>query len=312
LRASDTRTIDGAARRGLGRAHLLLAVAALLWGGNSVASKLAVGEVSPMVITTLRWVIACAVLALIARRQVREDWPILKPHWRSLVLMGAVGITVFNALFYIAGHYTSAINLGIAQGWISVLVLVGAYVVYGSPLAPVQLAGIVTALLGLVLVACQGEPAKLLQLEVNVGDLMMLIGCAASAGYTLGLHARPKVSSIGFFTVMAVVAALTSVPLLGIEFAAGMMQWPTPTGWLILLFIALGPSLLSQVFFVRGVAEIGPGRAGMFVNLVPVFGSLLAVTLIGERFAVHQALALVLVAGGIWLAERGMPLRRSR
>ncbi|WP_046868109.1 DMT family transporter [Microvirga massiliensis] len=294
-------------RRGLTYAHLFLAVAALLWGANSVASKLAVGEVSPMVITTLRWVIACSILALIARPQLREDWPVLKPHWRSLALMGAVGITVFNALFFIAGHYTSAINLGIAQGWISVLVFVGAYVVYGSPLGRIQLFGILIALLGLVLVACQGEPSRLLHLEVNVGDLMMLVGCAASAGYTLALHARPKVSSIGFFTVMAFVAALTSLPLLAIELAVGVLQWPTRTGWLILVFIALGPSLLSQIFFVRGVAEIGPGRAGMFVNLVPVFGSIMAVVVIGERFAVHQVIALIMVAGGILIAECAVP-----
>ena len=226
--------------------------------------------------------------------------------------MGAVGITLFNALFYIAGHYTSAINLGIAQGWISVFVLAGAYFVYGSPLNLTQIVGLSMALAGLVVVATAGEPAKLLQLRVNAGDLMMLVGCAASAGYTLGLQSRPKVSSLGFFTAMTFVAALTSLPLLAIEVTLGMLQWPTPKGWFILLFIAFGPSLLAQVFFIRGVAELGAGRAGMFVNLVPVFASLLAVVVIGEHFTTHQVVALFLVAGGILVAEQAARLGHMR
>ena len=86
--------------------------------------------------------------------------------------------------------------------------------------------------------------------------------------------------------------------------ANGTAQWPTPKGWIVLLYVALLPSLLSQIFFIRGVELIGPARAGLFVNLVPVFGALLAVVLLGEPFAFYHALGLALVLGGIWLAER--------
>ena len=89
-----------------------------------------------------------------------------------------------------------------------------------------------------------------------------------------------------------------------VEIVRGTVQWPTPTGWLIMLYIGLLPSLVAQVFFIRGVELIGAARAGIFVNLVPVFGALLAVVLLGEPFALYHAVGLALVLGGIWLAER--------
>jgi drug/metabolite transporter (DMT)-like permease len=132
----------------------------------------------------------------------------------------------------------------------------------------------------------------------------MLIACLFYAGYTLGLRHRPAVPGLVFFAAMAVVAFVSSLPLIGLEMAQGAAQFPTPKGWLILLYVAMMPSLLSQIFYIRGVELIGPARAGLFVNLVPVFGALLAVVLLGEPFALYHALGLVLVLGGIWLAER--------
>jgi drug/metabolite transporter (DMT)-like permease len=97
---------------------------------------------------------------------------------------------------------------------------------------------------------------------------------------------------------------VTSLPLVAYEMAAGTVQWPTPKGWLIMLFIGLFPSFLAQLFFMRGVELIGPGRAGLFVNLVPVFGALMAVLILGEPFHLYHAAALVFVLGGIFIAER--------
>jgi drug/metabolite transporter (DMT)-like permease len=131
----------------------------------------------------------------------------------------------------------------------------------------------------------------------------MLIACALYAGYTLALRRRPAVSGLAFFTAMALSAAVTSLPLLAWEIAQGAAQWPTPKGWLIVLFIALFPSLVSQLSFMRSVELIGPQRAGLFVNLVPVFGALMAVTILGEPFGWYHGAALALVIGGILVAE---------
>ncbi len=103
---------------------------------------------------------------------------------------------------------------------------------------------------------------------------------------------------------MALSALVTSLPPLAAEWALGHTIWPTPKGWAIVLFVALGPSLVAQLAFLRGVELIGPNRAGLFVNLVPIFGAGLAILLVGEPVRWHDALALALVIGGIAIAER--------
>ena len=132
----------------------------------------------------------------------------------------------------------------------------------------------------------------------------MMIACTSYAVYTIALRDRPRVSGFVFFSVLAGAALLISLPLLVYEVAAGLVVWPDALGWAVLLYVALLPSLLSQIFFMRSVELIGPNRAGLFVNLVPVFGAILGVALLGEPFRAYHAIALFLVLGGIWLAER--------
>ncbi len=287
-----------------GQAYLLLALTALMWGGNAIAGRLAVGEVSPMALTCLRWVIVVAVLLPLLGRQVVTEWPGIRSRWLFTFFMGAFGFTAFNALFYAAAHHTSAVNLTIFQGAIPVLVLLGMALFFGARVIPLQVLGMIVTILGVVLVSVKADLEVLRTLALNIGDVWMLIACLFYAGYTLGLRHRPAVPGLVFFTAMAVVAFLTSLPLIGLEIAQGTVQWPTPKGWVILLYVGLAPSLVSQVFFIRGVELIGPARAGLFVNLVPVFGALLAVMLLGEPFALYHALGLALVLGGIWLSER--------
>ena len=291
------------------RAYLLLTITALFWAGNAVAGRLAVGEISPMLLVCARWALVAGLLAVAARRQVLSAWPLLRPRWRSIAAMATLGFTAFNALFYVAAYYTQAVNIAIIQGSIPVLVLLGALIAHGTRITGLQMAGMVVTLAGVAVVAVEGDLASLAALQVNLGDLLMLIACLFYAGYTLALRDRPAVPGLAFFAVLAGVAFLTSLPLLAYEIAAGQVVWPSPVGWAILIYVALLPSFLSQVFFIRGVELIGPGRAGLFVNLVPVFGPLLAVGLLGEPFRLFHAVALALVLGGIFLAEqsRGRP-----
>ncbi len=286
------------------RPYLLLALTALMWGGNAVAGRLAVGEISPMVLTALRWAVAVAVLAVVARRDLAAAWPALRPRWASLALFGTMGFTAFNALFYVAAHHTTAVNLGIIQGAIPVVVLLGAFLVYGTPIRSLQVVGVALTLVGVATVAARGDPRVLASLAISPGDLYMLLASVLYAVYTLALRNRPPVSGLALFAAMAGAAAVSSLPLVAYEAAIGAAQWPTLKGWLILLYVGLFPSLLSQILFIRGVELIGPGRAGLFVNLVPVFAALLGVVILGEPFRWYHGLALALVLGGIWLAEQ--------
>jgi drug/metabolite transporter (DMT)-like permease len=287
-----------------GQAYVLLILTTLMWGGNAIAGRLAVGEISPMVLTCLRWVIVVVIIIPLFGEEIRAEWPKIKERWIFIIFMGTFGFTAFNALFYAAAHHTSAVNLTIIQGAIPVLVLLGSVLIFGTRIIPLQVLGMIVTFVGVLIVSVRADPEILWTLALNIGDVWMLIASVFYAGYTLGLRRRPAISSLVLFAAMAVVAFATSLPLIALEFAQGTAQFPTPKGWLILLYVGLLPSLISQLFFIRGVELIGPARAGLFVNLTPVFGALLAVALLGEPFAPYHALGLVLVLGGIWLAER--------
>lgn len=287
-----------------GNAYLLLALTTLIWGGNAIASRLAVGNISPMGLTSLRWVGVCLIFPLLFRRELVAHWPIIRAHAPQIALMGGLGFTVFNALMYVAGHHTSAINMGITQGAIPALVLIGSVLLFRTRLRTMQVLGVALTIFGVVLVAVAGDLSAIARLAFGYGDVLMIIAGAFYAGYTLALRKRPPLPPLVFFTCMAIVACILSLGLFGWEIAVGQAFWPNWKGWLIVLYVMLGPSIASQLMFMRGVELIGPARAGLFVNLVPIWAALLGVLLIAEPFALYHALALAMVLGGIWIAER--------
>lgn len=293
------------ARRLWANPYLLLTLTAVIWAGNAVASRMAVDNIAPMTLTSLRWVCVSAVLPILLRKELAEAMPVLRANLRMILLMGVFGFTVFNALMYLAAYSTSAINIGIFQGSIPVVVLIGAFAWFGTAIRPLQALGVVVTLLGVVVMAARGDLAVLKTLAFQSGDLWMMLACLFYALYTLALRRRPAIPGLVFFTALAMVACIVSLPLLAAEILFGHGYWPTRQGWLILAYVAIGPSFISQLFFMRGVELIGPGRAGVFVNLVPVFAAGLAVVILGEPFIWYHALALALVLGGIWLSERG-------
>ncbi|RBP16489.1 EamA domain-containing membrane protein RarD [Roseiarcus fermentans] len=284
---------------------LLLVLTTLIWAGHSIVGRLAVGQIGPMTLTCLRWLMALAPILVAARPSLRRDWPALKTNWLYILAMGALGYTGFNALFYLAAHRTSALNLSILQGGIPAFVLLGARAFLGVRFTALQALGAAVTMAGVAAIAAQGDAARLLKLAFNSGDAMMLVAVFLYAGYTVGLRERPPVSALSLLAGMAVAAFLTSVPLMVWEIASGGFIWPTAAGLMTLVYVALGPAFASQLFFMRGVELIGPGRAGVFVNLVPVFGAIMAVAILGEPFAAYQVVALILVVGGIAVAQKG-------
>lgn len=301
---ADASSTPYSLSRWFGRqAYLLLIFTTLVWGANAVAARLAVGEISPMMMTASRWIVSCLALGLTAHRQIAQHWRALLPAWRRIVLMGGFGFTGFNALFYTAAHHTTAINIAIIQGTIPVLVLIGSFFIFRKRIGGLQLFGVALTIVGIAVVASQGDFAALAQLAFNRGDIAIVIACMMYAAYTLALRGRPEVPGIVFFAALAAVAFLSSMPLLAIEVATGHFFMPTAQGIALALFVGLLPSFISQLTFIRAVELIGAARAGVFLNLVPIFGPLLAVLVLHEPLSLYHAVALTLVLSGIGVAE---------
>lgn len=286
------------------RPYLLLCLTTFGWAGNALASRLAVGHVSPMVIVASRWFVVLLVLGFVAGRAVRAERPIITRHWLYLCCMGGLGYTAFNAIFYWAGHYTSAVNIGVIQGVTPALVMALGFLFYRSRIGPLQALGVIVTILGVIVVASRGSVEVLRTLAFNAGDIGIVIASVLYAGYTAALRQRPALSPIAFFAAMAFAAFLTSLPLLAVETLRGDALWPDVPGLALILYIAIVPSLLCQLAYMRAVQIIGPNRAGVFMNLVPIVAAGLGVALLGEHFGLHHAVGLACVLGGIWLAER--------
>ena len=286
------------------RAYLFLTLTTLFWAGNVIAARIAVGEVSPMLLITLRWFGTVVLLFAIGGAKLRHDWPVLRRRLPYLAAMGVVGLTAFNALFYLAAHETTAVNIGILQGAMPVLVLLGSVALFRTKLGVPQLVGVAITMVGIVLVVSQGNFAVLAALNFNQGDLFMLLASLFYAAYALGLRNRPQVSPVSVLIVISAAAAVATLPLALAEGFMGRTIWPSADGWAVVAYVTVFPSVLSQLFFIKGVTLIGPARAGMFINLVPVFAAILAVAILGEPFRWYHFGALVLVLSGIWLAER--------
>ncbi len=285
------------------QAYTFLVVTTLCFGLNANFGKLAVGEISPMMMVLLRWTGTVSLLLIFFRRRFVRDWPILQPHWPFGVAMGMLGLTAFNALFYVAAHTTSAINLGILQGSIPMFVLIGAAFLLQTSVRLLQVVGILITMVGVLIATTGGEFSRIAALAFHPGDLLMLVACILYAGYSLMLKRCPTVDPLSLFTLFAIGALVAAVPLALIEAGLEQRQWPTSRGWVLVVLVTLFPSFLAQVLFIKGVALIGAARSGIFFNLIPIFATLIAVLFLGEHFRGYHAMALTLVLGGIALSE---------
>jgi drug/metabolite transporter (DMT)-like permease len=258
-----------------------------------------------------RWSLATGLILAISVPQIRKDWPVLKANWALLAAYGAIGYAGFNGFLYTALKYTSAVNGAIEQGAIPVLIFVLNFLIFRIPVSPVQILGFVISFIGAAVTASHGNLQTLLTLTLNYGDLMMLFAGLSYAIYTIALRWKPAVHWKSLMAGPALAAALTSLPLLYWEAGKGEMILPDMRGWLIILYCGLFPSLISQILYIKGVEGIGANRAGLFINLVPVFGTLLSIVLLGETLELFHVIALALVLGGIAIAEWGKPARTA-
>ncbi|MCB5204178.1 DMT family transporter [Neorhizobium sp. T786] len=287
------------------KAYLCLVIATLSWGGNAVAGKLAVGHISPMMLTFSRWAIAVAIIFAISAPQLKKDWPVVRKRLPILIFYGIVGYTTFNAVLYTALNYTTAINVAIEQAGIPMLIFIINFILFRTRVSIAQIIGFSLTLVGVALTAAHGDLASLLDLTVNFGDALMLIAVVAYAVYTVSLRWKPAIDWRTLMAVPAFFALLTTVPLVLWEQASDQIIWPDAQGWAIVLYTAVFASLLAQVLYIKGVEGIGPNRASLFINLIPVFGTLLSVAIIGEDLQLFHVAALVLALGGIAIAEKG-------
>ncbi len=305
---SDQKTNRTGASTLLAHPYLLLILCNLFWGGNVVAGKAAVGHIDPYALMVLRWSGALLLIIPFAIGPVKRDWPVLRQKWWLLLFYGALGYAAFNALCYIAAYYTSGFNIGLDQVTINIFVMAMSFLFFGTRVGPLQLVGVALTIGGVALTASHGDLGRILALDVNFGDLLVLLASLAYAIYSICLRWRPKTDWRSFLFATFIGATLASFVFAatiggGLATLAAAIPSITPLGWGIALYTMVLPSIVSQMFYVRGVEAIGANRASLFINLIPLIGALGAVLILGEKLESYHLVAAALVIAGIVIAE---------
>lgn len=282
-----------------GFAPLLLALAVLFWAANSVVGRAMAGTVPPMALSFWRWAFAFLAATPLAWPKVRQDWRELLRRWPMVVLLGASGVAGMGAFVYLGVQSTTALNSILLQASMPPIVLLVGWLVMRDRTSAGQALGVGLSLLGVVVIITAGRPWNLLQLKLNPGDALILTGVLLYSGYSLLLRFRPRVHPLSLLWATFAVALATIAPFYAAELIGGRgFSLGLKAAWGI-GFVALFPSVLAYLFYNRGVELIGAGRATQFMHLMPIFGSVMAVALLGERFHAFHAVGLLLIAAGI-------------
>jgi drug/metabolite transporter (DMT)-like permease len=233
---------------------------------------------------------------------LRADWRTIRAHAAILVLLSLTGISAYNTLTYYGLQYTEAINGMLLQSCGPLLVAGWAFLLFSERLGVRQLAGLIVALVGIVIIICRGDVAALLHLHFNAGDLYLVAAIASYALYSALLKKKPDIHPLSFVTVTMGTGAILLVPVWAAEASSGYSLALDATTVFAVLYVIVFPSILSHFFFYRGVELIGPNRAAPFMYLIPIFGSVLAMVFLGERVRLFHLIAFALVVVGILLA----------
>ncbi|MDC7683854.1 DMT family transporter [Asticcacaulis sp. BYS171W] len=289
------------------KAYGFLLIASLLWAGNMVAGKLAVGHITPAMLSAARWVLAAGVIFAVSIKPLKRDWPVIRRHLPLLLAYGFFGFAAFNIVLYTALEHTTAINVVIEDAGIPLVIMVVNFALFRVKASWAQIAGFLVTLIGVGLTATHGDLSRIAQLDLNIGDALMLLAVLIYGVYTVTLKYKPDIHWQSLMAVPTLGALMAAIPyLLWMSRETGIV-WPDATGWWIVLYCGLLPSLVSQVTYIRGVELIGPNRAGLFINTIPLFGVVLSVLILREPLHGFHFTALGLIVAGIVLAEWGRP-----
>jgi len=286
------------------RPYLLLTLTMLFWAGNAVLGRAVRAEVPPVGLAFCRWFFGFLIVFPFALPHLRRDWPEVRRRWRMVVLLSFLGITCFNTMLYIGLHSTTAINAILIQSSMPVIIVIMSFLFFRETVTPIQALGIGVSLIGMITIIARGDLSVLAQLSLKPGDIWVFTAVFLYGAYSVLLRLRPKIHPASLLAVLFGAGTLMLAPFFIWEMNTGLILQFNRTTLLAVGYVAIFPSILSYLFYNRGVELVGANQAGLFIHLIPVFGTVLAILLLGERFRVFQGVGVALILSGIYLVTR--------
>jgi drug/metabolite transporter (DMT)-like permease len=284
--------------------YLLLSLTSLFWAGNTILGRFIAGHVPPVTLAFIRWGGAFLILLPFAARQLARDWPAIRAHLGLMTLLSLTGFSAYNTMAYYGLQYTTAINGLLLQSIGPLFVAMWTFVLFRDRLTLRQGAGICISLAGVTVIVCRGSIEVLLAVSFNRGDVWFLIALLIYGFYTAVLRKRPSMHPISFLAFGMGWGSLLLLPAVAVELGGGRSIVLDGESFLSFAYVCVFPSLLGYLFLNRGIELIGANRAAPFMYLVPVFGSVLAIVLLGERFELYHVVGYALVFTGVTAAAK--------
>jgi drug/metabolite transporter (DMT)-like permease len=289
----------------------LLTWASLFWAGNMVVGRAVAGSMSPLALSYWRWAIALVVLAPLCWRETVLQRRVILRAWRIMLLLGVISTALYNSLTYWALHYTTATNTALLNSTIPIWVMMASWMLLRETPSARPVLGFVLSLAGVLCIVSRGQPGLLLTLSPNPGDLIMLGALIIWGFYAVLLRYRPStLSPLAYIFVTGSIGLVVATPFLFVERAFFPAESLSPSAVAAVIYFAIFPTVCATLFYNNAVDRVGPVHASLFIHLVPLFGSILAMAFLDESPGWQHVLGVALVLTGIVLARRAAPSPR--
>ncbi|MEM9715880.1 MAG: DMT family transporter [Pseudomonadota bacterium] len=284
-------------------AAALAVTAVLCWAGNFVLGRAIRAEVPPVGLAFWRWVLASLVLSPIALTASKEAWVDARENWVAVAALALFGAAMFQSFAYLGLARTEALNALLILTINPLTVMILAYFILGERVSSIQILGILISFLGAGYLICRGSWEVLTSLSLNTGDLWILAAVVAWGFYSISLKFKPsKVPGMLLIFLTAVGGVIILAPFYLFEtltMQAVQLSWPTV---LAVGYTGIFASIVAFSAFNGAVARIGPTATSVFLHMMPVVGSILAVIFLGERFASYHWIGFPIVLSGVIIA----------
>jgi drug/metabolite transporter (DMT)-like permease len=291
------------------RGVIFAVLATIIWSGNFVVARGIIRDIPPVSLAFWRWLTATIIIAPFAIKQFNTEKAVVFRNWKYIFWISLFGITIYNTLIYIAGKYLPAVNLALIGTTSSpVMSIILAAIFLKEGIRPLRVIGIIVCLAGILLLLSRGSIENLLHFKFSPGDWWILLAALSFAIYNVMVRKKPAgISPVNFLFVTFTCGTSLLLPAFLYETTVTHpVEW---NGSLIgvILYLGIGNSVLSFLFWNASIGELGAGRTALFGNLIPIFSSIEAVIILGEEITYIHIISGILVIGGLVIAN----LRKS-
>ena len=279
--------------------------ATVVWSGNFIISRGVNQQIGPVSLAFYRWLMATVIISPFAWKKYIAEKKLVRANWKYLAWVSLSGIALFNTCVYVAGHYTTAINMALIGTTSSpVFATIMAVIFLKEKMNAFRITGMIICMAGILLLISRGSLQILASFHFSTGDLWVLAGAFAFAVYNILVRKRPKIlSPLNFLFVIFAAGTIMLFPAFVIESWVGV-----PTQWSLslmsaILYLGAGTSVIAFLCWNIALHSLGAGRTVLFGNLIPVFSALEAVLLLGEKITQIHIISGVLVIAGLLIAN---------